>query len=260
PAAEVSLSDLIRDMDSGPAPPPPPPPTEVQPAAEVSLSDLIRDMDSGPAPAPPPPPTEVQPAAANEVQQPAPLCIQLVLPNSVTGIQFSSAIHASAHDDTLQVRRFTPASRDLEPFHFLSSTKFAVLQAVEMRFDSSENNSIRAQLKFNIRMRCDEVLPSTNNLQQMDEIDLSGIALPVAISDLDVIEENNPKSVSQFLAGKMMRPMSFASLFLGFVPLARLFLYSCFATPAPMMLMMMVVVMRIVGLDTGVQFRTWTGS
>uniref|UniRef100_A0A1I8I2B8 Secreted protein n=1 Tax=Macrostomum lignano TaxID=282301 RepID=A0A1I8I2B8_9PLAT len=28
----------------------------------------------------------------------------------------------------------------------------------------------------------------------------------------------------------------------------------------PMMLMMMVVVMRIVGLDTGVQFRTWTGS
>uniref|UniRef100_A0A1I8FWX3 ULP_PROTEASE domain-containing protein n=1 Tax=Macrostomum lignano TaxID=282301 RepID=A0A1I8FWX3_9PLAT len=41
---------------------------------------------------------------------------------------------------------------DLEPFHFLSSTKFAVLQAVEMRFDSSENNSIRAQLKFNIRM------------------------------------------------------------------------------------------------------------
>uniref|UniRef100_A0A1I8HPC9 ABC transmembrane type-1 domain-containing protein n=1 Tax=Macrostomum lignano TaxID=282301 RepID=A0A1I8HPC9_9PLAT len=132
-----------------------------------------------------------------------------------TSIQFSSAIHASAHDDTLQVRRFTPASRDLEPFHFLSSTKFAVLQAVEMRFDSSENNSIRAQLKFNIRM---------------------------------------------FLAGKMMRPMSFASLFLGFVPLARLFLYSCFATPAPMMLMMMVVVMRIVGLDTGVQFRTWTGS
>uniref|UniRef100_A0A1I8IZN4 DNA-directed DNA polymerase n=1 Tax=Macrostomum lignano TaxID=282301 RepID=A0A1I8IZN4_9PLAT len=69
-----------------------------------------------------------------------------------TSIQFSSAIHASAHDDTLQVRRFTPASRDLEPFHFLSSTKFAVLQAVEMRFDSSENNSIRAQLKFNIRM------------------------------------------------------------------------------------------------------------
>uniref|UniRef100_A0A1I8J8Q7 OTU domain-containing protein n=1 Tax=Macrostomum lignano TaxID=282301 RepID=A0A1I8J8Q7_9PLAT len=150
--AEVSLSDVIRDMDSGPAPPPPPPPTEVQPAVEVSLSDLIRDMDSGPAPPPPPPPTEVQPAAANEVQQPAPLCIQLVLPNSVTGIQFSSAIHASAHDDTLQVRRFTPASRDLEPFHFLSSTKFAVLQAVEMRFDSSENNSIRAQLKFNIRM------------------------------------------------------------------------------------------------------------
>uniref|UniRef100_A0A1I8F420 Secreted protein n=1 Tax=Macrostomum lignano TaxID=282301 RepID=A0A1I8F420_9PLAT len=28
----------------------------------------------------------------------------------------------------------------------------------------------------------------------------------------------------------------------------------------PMMLMMMIVVMRIVGLDTGVQFRTWTGS
>uniref|UniRef100_A0A1I8J9M7 ULP_PROTEASE domain-containing protein n=2 Tax=Macrostomum lignano TaxID=282301 RepID=A0A1I8J9M7_9PLAT len=69
-----------------------------------------------------------------------------------TSIQFSSAIHASAHDDTLQVRRFTPASRGLEPFHFLSSTKFAVLQAVEMRFDSSENKSIRAQLKFNIRM------------------------------------------------------------------------------------------------------------
>uniref|UniRef100_A0A1I8H705 ULP_PROTEASE domain-containing protein n=1 Tax=Macrostomum lignano TaxID=282301 RepID=A0A1I8H705_9PLAT len=160
PAVEVSLSDVIRDMDSGPAPPPPPPPTEVQPAVEVSLSDVIRDMDSGPAPPPPPPPTEVQPAvdslsdpaAANEVQQPAPLCIQLVLPNSVTGIQFSSAIHASAHDDTLQVRRFTPASRGLEPFHFLSSTKFAVLQAVEMRFDSSENKSIRAQLKFNIRM------------------------------------------------------------------------------------------------------------
>uniref|UniRef100_A0A1I8GQP5 WW domain-containing protein n=1 Tax=Macrostomum lignano TaxID=282301 RepID=A0A1I8GQP5_9PLAT len=134
--------------------------------AEASLSDLLREFEPPTPPAAPEIQTGDIPVVEAMPPMPPSVCIQLVLPSRVEGEyfidlgggtrirlrpSFTLALKTSAHEDVLQVHRFTPGAAT-ETFEFLDFCKIAVQQCLEIRFDSSDNCSVKAQIKLNLRM------------------------------------------------------------------------------------------------------------